>query len=140
MHMHMHTHVLCNSFSLLVLLLQLDMVAFPSWQAQLRGRKTWTVAPQPECEQICATFNVTVNTGDICELHTHTSHTLQLQIASCHRSDTEPGCQITVTDRVMCTWASACACARGSLHVHGHTQDHQLCKHEPGALTSLQLC
>lgn len=63
--------MLCDPLSLplLALLLQLDLVALPSWQAQLRGKKTWTVAPQPECEHICHTFNVTVNTGDLCESH-----------------------------------------------------------------------
>ena len=57
-----------------ILLLQLDAVALSSWQAQLKGKKTWTVAPQPECEHVCSTFNVTVNTGDLCELCMVASH------------------------------------------------------------------
>ena len=49
----------------MVVLLQLDSVELSSWQAQLRGKKTWTLAPPPECESTCSPFNVTVNTGDM---------------------------------------------------------------------------
>ena len=49
------------------LMLQLDNVELSSWQAQLKGRKTWTLAPPPECERTCSSFNVTVNTGDMSE-------------------------------------------------------------------------
>ena len=41
------------------------MVELPSWQAQLSGKKTWTLTPPPECEHVCQPFNVTVNRGDI---------------------------------------------------------------------------
>ena len=46
-------------------LVQIDMVELPSWQAQLRGKKTWTLVPPPECEHVCHSFNVTMNTGDV---------------------------------------------------------------------------
>ena len=46
---------------------QIDWVGRPSWQAQLSGTKTWTLAPPPECENDCSLFNVTVHTGDISE-------------------------------------------------------------------------
>ena len=52
----------CVSFSV-----QIDSVELPTWQAQLKGKKTWTLAPPPECEKTCAIFNVTVNTGDMSE-------------------------------------------------------------------------
>ena len=45
--------------------MQIDMVELPSWQAQLSGKKTWTLTPPPECEHVCQPFNITVNRGDI---------------------------------------------------------------------------
>ena len=41
------------------------MVGLSSWQAQLRGKKTWSLIPPPECEHKCHAFNVTMNTGDV---------------------------------------------------------------------------
>ena len=41
------------------------MVELSSWQAQLSGTKIWTLAPPPECEHVCQSFNITVNKGDI---------------------------------------------------------------------------
>lgn len=35
------------------------------WQAQLRGNKTWNIAPTPECDQECAKFSFYVEPGDI---------------------------------------------------------------------------
>ncbi|XP_022089322.1 bifunctional arginine demethylase and lysyl-hydroxylase PSR-like [Acanthaster planci] len=59
--------------------IHLDNVAKPSWQAQLSGRKTWTLIPLPECEDICHTLKVTVNTGDIIVLDTNQwYHTTQI--------------------------------------------------------------
>ena len=49
----------------------LDSVELSSWQAQLRGKKTWTLAPPPECESTCSPFNVTVNTGDMIVINTN---------------------------------------------------------------------
>ncbi|XP_063443827.1 uncharacterized protein LOC134724622 [Mytilus trossulus] len=43
----------------------LDYVQRPSWQAQISGKKTWTLVPTPECEDICHSMNVTVHKGDI---------------------------------------------------------------------------
>lgn len=44
---------------------QLDYVLRPSWQAQIRGKKLWTLKPPPECESICHDVNITVESGDI---------------------------------------------------------------------------
>lgn len=46
---------------------QIDMVDLSSWQAQLRGKKTWSLIPPPECEHKCHAFNVTMETGDVRE-------------------------------------------------------------------------
>ncbi|XP_060565091.1 uncharacterized protein LOC132724274 [Ruditapes philippinarum] len=43
----------------------LDYVMRPSWQAQISGKKTWSLVPTPECEAECKSFNVTVHKGDI---------------------------------------------------------------------------
>ncbi|XP_003382910.1 PREDICTED: uncharacterized protein LOC100641282 [Amphimedon queenslandica] len=51
--------------------LHIDFVGRVSWQAQLSGKKTWTLAPPPECETTCSTFNVTVDTGDIIVIDTN---------------------------------------------------------------------
>ncbi|XP_074644730.1 bifunctional arginine demethylase and lysyl-hydroxylase JMJD6-A-like [Tubulanus polymorphus] len=51
--------------------MHLDTVQRPSWQAQVSGRKTWSLAPVPECENICAEMKVTVETGDIIVLDTN---------------------------------------------------------------------
>ncbi|XP_033630557.1 uncharacterized protein LOC117292562 [Asterias rubens] len=51
--------------------IHLDNVEKPSWQAQLSGKKTWTLLPLPECENICHELQVTVNTGDIIVLDTN---------------------------------------------------------------------
>lgn len=48
-------------------ILQLDFVNRPSWQAQITGRKTWTLEPVPDCEYVCHQIKVTVNPGDISE-------------------------------------------------------------------------
>lgn len=46
---------------------QLDSVQHPSWQAQISGKKTWTLVPVPECEDICHPMNITMEKGDISE-------------------------------------------------------------------------
>jgi hypothetical protein len=43
-------------------------VEHPSWQAQLRGRKKWTLEPPPECYYQCGRLEVTVEPGEISEL------------------------------------------------------------------------
>ena len=40
------------------------------WQGQIRGSKTWSVVPTPECENICQGFNFSVATGDVILLDT----------------------------------------------------------------------
>lgn len=34
------------------------------WQAQLRGNKSWTLAPTPECDAVCKSFSFYVEPGD----------------------------------------------------------------------------
>jgi hypothetical protein len=48
--------------------MHLDNVRLPSWQAQLKGRKEWLLAPPPECIFKCHFFSVVVNPGEISEL------------------------------------------------------------------------
>lgn len=45
--------------------MHVDNVRLPSWQAQIKGAKEWTLAPPPECYYQCSIFSVTVQTGDI---------------------------------------------------------------------------
>ncbi|XP_019644361.1 PREDICTED: bifunctional arginine demethylase and lysyl-hydroxylase JMJD6-like [Branchiostoma belcheri] len=45
--------------------IHIDHVDRPSWQAMILGSKTWTLIPPPECEDVCYTFNITLNQGDI---------------------------------------------------------------------------
>jgi len=47
---------------------QVDNVEHPSWQAQLRGRKKWTIEPPPECYYQCRRLEVTVEPGQIRKL------------------------------------------------------------------------
>ncbi|XP_033109933.1 uncharacterized protein LOC117111167 [Anneissia japonica] len=51
--------------------IHIDTVDLPSWQAQILGRKTWTLTPPPECEHICQTINATLNQGDIIVVNTN---------------------------------------------------------------------
>ena len=37
----------------------------PSWQAQISGKKSWKLIPPAECESVCTSLNVTMNSGDI---------------------------------------------------------------------------
>lgn len=34
------------------------------WQAQIKGNKSWLLAPTPECDQVCNTFSFVVEPGD----------------------------------------------------------------------------
>lgn len=47
--------------------MHVDNVRLPSWQAQVKGTKEWTLAPPPECYYECALFKATVWMGDISE-------------------------------------------------------------------------
>ncbi|KAJ6647456.1 hypothetical protein Bhyg_02679 [Pseudolycoriella hygida] len=44
--------------------MHLDYIPRLMWQAQLRGNKTWTLAPTPECSSICDQFTFYVESGD----------------------------------------------------------------------------
>jgi len=56
------------NFTKYVIFLKLDYVQRPSWQAQISGRKRWTLLPTPECEHKCTSFSVTVNKGEMSKL------------------------------------------------------------------------
>ena len=48
--------------------MQIDAVQRPSWQAMVRGKKTWFLKPPAECENVCAKhLNATMEPSDICE-------------------------------------------------------------------------
>ncbi|XP_077980612.1 bifunctional arginine demethylase and lysyl-hydroxylase JMJD6-A-like [Glandiceps talaboti] len=51
--------------------IHLDFVQRPSWQAQISGKKTWTLIPSPECEDVCKSMEITVNKGDIIIIDTN---------------------------------------------------------------------
>ncbi|XP_056640601.1 bifunctional arginine demethylase and lysyl-hydroxylase JMJD6-B [Diorhabda sublineata] len=44
--------------------MHVDNVYYPSWQAQLRGRKLWILAPPPECWNSCQKLEAEVKTGE----------------------------------------------------------------------------
>lgn len=50
--------------------MHLDYISRLMWQGQIIGNKLWTVAPTPECDNICERFNFTVHAGDIVLLDT----------------------------------------------------------------------
>ncbi|KAI5699940.1 hypothetical protein M8J75_011431 [Diaphorina citri] len=51
--------------------MHVDHVHFPSWQAQLRGSKLWTLLPPPECTSVCKKLQVLVESGEIIVLDTN---------------------------------------------------------------------
>ncbi|KZC13473.1 hypothetical protein WN55_05024 [Dufourea novaeangliae] len=51
-------------------IMHLDYISRLMWQGQILGNKIWTVAPTPECDNICKHFNFTVYAGDIVLLDT----------------------------------------------------------------------
>lgn len=51
--------------------MHIDHVLYPSWQAQIKGRKLWTLEPVPECFAECRTLEVTVESGEIIVLDTN---------------------------------------------------------------------
>lgn len=44
---------------------KVDNVVYPSWQAQLKGRKLWYLMPPPECIYRCVELSVTMHPGEI---------------------------------------------------------------------------
>ncbi|XP_008207611.1 uncharacterized protein LOC100119666 [Nasonia vitripennis] len=51
--------------------MHLDEVDYTSWQAQIRGHKTWTLEPPRECHYVCRRLQVTVDPGEIIILDTN---------------------------------------------------------------------
>ncbi|XP_006625108.1 uncharacterized protein LOC102672593 [Apis dorsata] len=51
-------------------IMHLDYISRLMWQGQIIGNKTWSVAPTPECDNVCTRFNFTVYAGDIVLLDT----------------------------------------------------------------------
>ncbi|XP_011493821.1 PREDICTED: uncharacterized protein LOC105359040 [Ceratosolen solmsi marchali] len=51
--------------------MHIDDVEYPSWQAQIRGHKTWILEPPRECHYSCNRVEVTVNPGEIIVLDTN---------------------------------------------------------------------
>ncbi|KAK5639415.1 hypothetical protein RI129_011907 [Pyrocoelia pectoralis] len=60
--------------------MHVDNVQYPSWQAQIRGKKVWRLAPPPECFYQCREMEVTVSPGEIIVVDTnrwyHQTHIL----------------------------------------------------------------
>ncbi|XP_072947479.1 uncharacterized protein [Epargyreus clarus] len=50
--------------------MHLDYIPRLMWQGQVKGNKTWSVAPVPECEHVCHKFDYYVEPGDIVLLDT----------------------------------------------------------------------
>jgi hypothetical protein len=53
--------------------MHVDNVRLPSWQAQLKGTKEWTIAPPPECYYSCTSFSTAVKPGEISKYHVITA-------------------------------------------------------------------
>merc|ERR1719154_540899 len=51
--------------------MHIDHVGKPSWQAQIRGRKVWSLEPPPECYMECGALEVEVWPGNIVVLDTN---------------------------------------------------------------------
>ncbi|XP_045534973.1 uncharacterized protein LOC106720126 [Papilio machaon] len=60
--------------------MHVDSVRRVSWQAQVRGRKRWQLAPPPECLYTCRALTLTVHPGEILVVDTnrwyHMTHVL----------------------------------------------------------------
>ncbi|XP_045766733.1 uncharacterized protein LOC123868307 isoform X2 [Maniola jurtina] len=50
--------------------MHLDYIPRLMWQGQVKGNKTWTVVPVPECEHVCNKFQYYVEPGDVVLLDT----------------------------------------------------------------------
>ncbi|CAL1285779.1 unnamed protein product [Larinioides sclopetarius] len=51
--------------------MHIDHVNNPSWQAQIKGSKLWTLEPVPECYNECRTLETIVNPGEVIVLDTN---------------------------------------------------------------------
>ncbi|XP_038070346.1 bifunctional arginine demethylase and lysyl-hydroxylase psr-1-like [Patiria miniata] len=51
--------------------MHIDDVELPSWQAQIKGHKRWTLEPPPECYLECQILEVEVHPGEIIVLDTN---------------------------------------------------------------------
>lgn len=60
----MSTSFLQNLKVIILYSIQLDYIPRLMWQAQLRGNKSWSVAPTPECNAVCEKFSFYVEPGD----------------------------------------------------------------------------
>ncbi|XP_002155363.1 uncharacterized protein LOC100211992 isoform X1 [Hydra vulgaris] len=53
-------------------LMHIDYVNRPSWQAQVKGKKTWYIEPPPECESVCPMhLQATMEPSDIIVIDTN---------------------------------------------------------------------
>ncbi|XP_063228865.1 uncharacterized protein LOC134534362 isoform X2 [Bacillus rossius redtenbacheri] len=50
--------------------MHMDYISRLMWQAQLRGRKRWTLVPPPECSAVCRGLSFQVDPGDVVLLDT----------------------------------------------------------------------
>ncbi|XP_034831128.1 uncharacterized protein [Maniola hyperantus] len=50
--------------------MHLDYIPRLMWQGQVKGNKTWSVVPVPECEHVCHEFQYYVEPGDVVLLDT----------------------------------------------------------------------
>lgn len=50
--------------------MHLDYIPRLMWQGQVKGNKTWSIVPIPECENVCKSFNFYVEPGDVVLLDT----------------------------------------------------------------------
>ncbi|XP_054716588.1 uncharacterized protein LOC129226036 [Uloborus diversus] len=51
--------------------MHIDHVHNPSWQAQIKGRKEWTLEPVPECYNECKSLKTIVEPGEVIVLDTN---------------------------------------------------------------------
>ncbi|XP_067130864.1 uncharacterized protein [Centruroides vittatus] len=51
--------------------MHIDKVNYPSWQAQIKGKKRWILEPVPECYLQCKTLEIVVESGEIIVLDTN---------------------------------------------------------------------
>ena len=93
--------------------MQIDAVGNPSWQAQIKGTKEWSLEPPPECAHICdPLLKVTVNPGEIskcsfrglwlvhCGSHDNLSYGQAPVLHACEcmgRSSENQGCPVKTT-------------------------------------------
>lgn len=45
--------------------MQLDYISRLMWQGQVKGLKKWSIAPVPECDDVCHKLEYYVEPGDI---------------------------------------------------------------------------